>query len=124
MDIAITGSTGFIGQALTASLRAAGHHVIPVVRSGSAPGSLRWDPDAGTIDAGGLEGIDGVVHLAGEGIASGRWSDAQRERIRVSRERGTHLLATTLAGLDRPPSVLVSGSAIGYYGSRGDEVLP
>lgn len=124
MDIAITGASGLIGQALTTSLRSAGHHVIPLVRSGNAPGSVRWDPEAGTIDAAGLEGVDGVVHLAGEGIASGRWSDAQRDRIRASRERGTQLLATTLAELQDPPSVLVSGSAIGYYGSRGDEVLP
>lgn len=123
MDIAITGSSGLIGQALTTSLRAAGHHVIPLVRSGSTPGTVRWDPNSGTIDAAGLEGIDGVVHLAGEGIASGRWSDAQRERIRASRELGTQLLANTLAGLQHPPSVLVSGSAIGYYGDRGDEVL-
>jgi len=123
MDIAITGSSGLIGQALTTSLRTDGHHVIPIVRSGTGTGSLRWDPEAGTIDAAGLEGVDGVVHLAGEGIASGPWSDAQRDRIRSSRERGTQLLATTLSGLDRPPSVLVSGSAIGYYGDRGDEVL-
>ncbi|HWJ98009.1 MAG TPA: TIGR01777 family oxidoreductase [Acidimicrobiales bacterium] len=123
MDIAITGSTGLIGQALTTSLRAAGHHVIPVVRSASSPGTIRWDPGAGTIDAASLEGVDAVVHLAGEGIASGRWTDAQRDRIRTSRERGTQVLATALAGLDAPPSVLVSGSAIGYYGDRGDDVL-
>ncbi len=125
MDIAITGSTGLIGTALARSLRADGHRVIPVVRSASTPGTeaVRWDPSAGTIDAAGLEGLDGVVHLAGEGIASGRWTDAQRQRIRSSREQGTQLLATTLAGLERPPAVLVSGSAIGYYGDRGDEVL-
>jgi uncharacterized protein (TIGR01777 family) len=123
MDIAITGSTGLIGQALTSSLQADGHRVIPVVRSPGRKDAVRWDPAGGTIDAAGLEGLDGVVHLAGEGIASGRWTDAQRTRIRASREQGTTLLAATLAGLDRPPSVLVSGSAIGYYGDRGDEVL-
>ncbi len=123
MDIAITGSTGLIGQALTTSLRADGHHVIPVVRSEGGADRVRWDPDAGTVDANGLEGLDGIVHLAGEGIASRRWTDAQRLRIRSSREQGTQLLATTLARLDQPPAVLVSGSAIGYYGDRGDEVL-
>ncbi|WP_421119121.1 TIGR01777 family oxidoreductase [Aquihabitans daechungensis] len=123
MDIAITGSTGLIGQALTSSLRADGHRVVPIVRSGGDAGSVRWDPAAGSIDAAGLEGVDGVVHLAGEGIASGPWTDAQRTRIKASREQGTKLLAATLAGLDRPPSVLVSGSAIGFYGDRGDEVL-
>ena len=123
MDIAITGSTGLIGQALATSLRADGHRVLPVVRSGGEPGTVRWDPVAGTIDTAGLEGVDAGVHLAGEGIASGPWTDAQRARIRDSREQGTRLLATTLAALDQPPAVLVSGSAIGYYGDRGDEVL-
>lgn len=123
MDIAITGSTGLIGRALATSLRADGHRVIPVVRSGSGPDRVTWDPAAGTIDGARLDGLDGVVHLAGEGIASGRWTDAQRERIRASRQQGTDLLARTLAGLDRPPAALVSGSAIGYYGDRGDEVL-
>jgi hypothetical protein len=123
MDIAITGSTGLIGQALATSLRTDGHRVIPVVRSGSDPESVRWDPATGAIEGAGLEGLDGVVHLAGEGIASGPWTAPQRERIRASRQQGTRLLARTLAGLDRPPAVLVSGSAIGYYGDRGDEVL-
>jgi hypothetical protein len=123
MDLAITGSHGLIGQALIASLRHDGHRVVPIVRSGGEAGTVRWDPATGTIDAAALEGLDGVVHLAGEGIASGPWTDAQRERIRSSRERGTAVLADALAGLDRPPSVLVSGSAIGYYGDRGDEVL-
>ncbi len=123
MDIAVTGSSGLIGTALTDSLVADGHRVVPVVRSGAVDGSISWDPSAGTIDAAGLEGLDAVVHLAGEGIASGPWTTKQRGRIRDSRVDGTGLLADTLAGLSRPPAVLVSGSAIGYYGSRGDEVL-
>lgn len=123
MDIAITGSNGLIGSALSASLRQDGHRVIPVVRSGARGDSVAWDPEGGTIDAGGLEGIDAVVHLAGEGIASGRWTPEQRRRIHDSRSKGTTLLSDTLAGLDRPPAVLVSGSAIGYYGDRADEVL-
>lgn len=123
MDIAITGASGFIGRALCASLRSDGHRVIPVVRSAAGDGAIAWDPARGTIDAVALEGIDAVVHLAGEGIASGPWTDAQRRRIHDSRSVGTALIARTLAGLQRPPATLVSGSAIGYYGSRGDEEL-
>jgi uncharacterized protein (TIGR01777 family) len=123
MDIALTGSHGLIGRALASSLRSDGHRVVPVVRSGGGADAVRWDPAGGTIDAAGLEGLDAVVHLAGEGIASGRWTDAQRHRIHASREDGTTLLAEALAGLERPPAALVSGSAIGYYGDRGDEVL-
>lgn len=123
MDIAITGSNGLIGAALGASLRQDGHRVVPVVRSGGGDGAVTWDPAAGSIDAAGLEGLDAVVHLAGEGIAAGPWTKTQRARIHDSRSQGTTLLSTALAGLDRKPSVLVSGSAIGYYGDRGDEVL-
>jgi uncharacterized protein (TIGR01777 family) len=123
MQIAITGSSGLIGTALTRSLEADGHQVIPVVRSEGRPGSIRWDPAAGTIDGGGLEGLDAVVHLAGEGIASGPWTTAQRERIHESRRAGTQTLATALAACASPPPVLLSGSAIGYYGDRGAEEL-
>ena len=101
-----------------------GHDVVRVVRGASAgAGTVRWDPEAGTIDAAGLAGVEGVVHLAGEGIGEKRWSDEQKRRIRESRTRGTALLATTLAALDPKPAVLVSGSGVGYYGLRGDEVL-
>lgn len=123
MDIAVTGSNGLIGTALGASLRADGHRVVPVVRSGGADDAIQWDPLAGTIDAAGLEGLDAVVHLAGAGIAAGPWTTAQRSRIHDSRSLGTTLLSNTLASLDQKPAVLVSGSAIGYYGDRGDEVL-
>jgi uncharacterized protein (TIGR01777 family) len=122
--VAVTGATGLIGSALTRSLRDAGHTVRPLVRGPSAdPGAVRWDPAAGTIDAAGLEGVDAVVHLAGAGIGDKRWTAARKAEILESRTRGTGLLARTLAALDRPPRVLVSGSAIGIYGSRGDEVL-
>lgn len=124
MDIAITGARGLIGTALSRSLEADGHRVVRLVRGGaSGPDAVAWDPAAGTIDAGGLEGLDAVVHLAGEGIASRPWSEAQRRRILESREAGTTLLADALAGLQRPPAALLSGSAIGVYGDRGDEVL-
>lgn len=123
MDVAITGASGLIGSALSDTLRAAGHTVRPVSRSAGGPGTVVWDPAAGTIDADGLVGVDAVVHLAGEGIADKRWSDAQKQRIRASRVDGTTLIARLVAELDPKPSVLLSGSAIGYYGDRGDEVL-
>lgn len=123
--IAVTGATGLIGGALTASLQADGHTVHRITRneSSATEDDIVWDPDAGRLDAAALEGVDGVVHLAGEPIGDTRWTADVKRRIRDSRERGTRLLATTLAGLDTPPPVLVSGSAVGYYGDRGDEVL-
>jgi uncharacterized protein (TIGR01777 family) len=124
MQVAITGASGLIGRALAESLRRDGHTVRPLVRRPSDDaGAVRWDPAAGTIDAVALEGVDAVVHLAGAGIGDKRWSEARKAEIRDSRNQGTGLLARTLAGLDRPPAVLLSGSAIGFYGSRGDDVL-
>jgi uncharacterized protein len=124
MQIAITGASGLIGSALRDALRADGHTVRPVVRSPSDdPDAVGWDPAAGTVDAARLEGLDAVVHLAGAGIGDKRWSEGRKREIRDSRTAGTGLLARTLAGLERPPAVLVSGSAIGFYGDRGDEVV-
>jgi uncharacterized protein (TIGR01777 family) len=123
MRIAITGSSGLIGTALVASLAADGHTAIRVVRSGAEADGVHWDIDAGTIDVAALEGVDGVVHLAGEGIAEKRWTDDQKRRILESRTKGTALLAGALASLTTKPPVLVSGSAIGIYGNRGDEQL-
>lgn len=124
MDIAVTGASGLVGTALTAALRADGHGVRPVSRAASGdPRAVRWDPASGEIDAARLEGVDAVVHLAGANIGARRWSAATRREVRDSRFRGTDLLARTLAGLDRPPAVLLSGSAVGYYGDRGDEDL-
>jgi uncharacterized protein len=123
--IAITGATGLIGRALAASLRGDGHRVARIVRDArsAGPDDIVWDPEAGTIDAAALEGVDAVVHLAGEPIGASRWTDETRRRIHDSRERGTDLLARTLAGLEQRPSVLVSSSAVGIYGDRGDEEL-
>jgi hypothetical protein len=124
-QIAITGSTGLIGTALRRSLEADGHQILAVVRRTVRAGepAVQWDPDAGTIDATALEGVDAVVHLAGAGIGDERWTEERKRLILESRTRGTALLAATLAALDAKPAVLVSGSAIGYYGDRGDETL-
>jgi uncharacterized protein len=124
VDVAVTGSHGFVGSALVPALVRAGHRPVRLVRRKPAgDNELRWDPDAGTIDAAGLDGIGGVVHLAGAGIGDKRWTEARKRLILESRTKGTGLLARTLARLTRPPSVLVSASAIGYYGNRGDEPL-
>ena len=128
MRVAITGSAGLIGRALLERLEAGGHQAVPIVRPGGsgAPGrsmAVAWDPAAGAIDAAGLEGLDAVVHLAGEPIAARRWSPDQKRRISESRVRGTAVLAEALSELSKPPGVLVSASAIGYYGSRGGELL-
>jgi uncharacterized protein (TIGR01777 family) len=119
--VAITGASGFIGSALSRALSAHGSEVRPLVRPGkTAPGGIAWDPRAGTIDAAGLEGVDALVHLAGENIAAGRWTAAQKAELRASRLAPTELLARTLAGLKNKPAVWISASAIGFYGDRGD----
>lgn len=125
MDIVISGASGLIGTALSASLAAQGHRPIALVRRAAKAGAdeISWDPAAGTIDAASLEGTDAVVHLAGAGIGDKKWSDERKQIILESRTKGTTLLADAIAGLAAKPSVLVSGSGIGYYGSQGDSVL-
>ncbi len=124
MNVAVTGSSGLIGSALVASLSAGGHRVFRLVR-GIVPGAdcIRWDPAGGVRDAALLEGLDGMVHLAGENIAGGRWTQRRKAEIRRSRVEGTARLAETLAKLARPPKVLMVASAIGFYGDRSGEVL-
>lgn len=121
MRIAVTGATGFIGSALVAALEAAGHEVVRISRRPPREGSsdVRWDPERGVLDPAALEGLDAVVNLAGESIGE-RWTAERRRRIRESRVAGTGLLARTLGTLRRPPGVLVSTSAVGYYGNTGD----
>jgi uncharacterized protein (TIGR01777 family) len=123
VDVAISGSSGLIGRALVEALAAAGHRPIPLVRRAANDGEIAWDPKAGKIDADALEGVDAVVHLAGAGINDHRWTDAYKGAVLTSRTVPTWFLARTLAGLRRKPTVLVSASAVGYYGDRGDEAL-
>ncbi len=125
LRIAVTGSSGLIGTRLAAFLAACGHHVRRVVRRPPDPDAdeISWDPTTGRIDAAALEGVDCVVHLAGESIAAGRWTQARKDAIRTSRVAGTRLLSETLAKLAKPPRTLIAASAIGYYGDRGDETL-
>lgn len=131
--IAVTGATGFVGRALVAMLAEAGHVVLRLTRRPAAaePGAAEpgarvadvgWDPSRGTLDPRALDGVDAVIHLAGEPISE-RWTDARKRAILESRVLGTRLLATTLATMERKPRVLVSTSAIGYYGDGGDTVL-
>src|SRR5690242_13208199 len=125
MKILVSGSHGLVGSALIKSLIADGHEVVRLVRRKvpSVANEIEWRPEQDHLDAQQLAGIDAVIHLAGESIASGRWTDEKKRQIRDSRVKGTTLLSNTLAQLARPPSVFLSASAIGYYGSRGDEVL-
>jgi uncharacterized protein (TIGR01777 family) len=125
MRVLVTGSSGLVGSALASQLEGDGHTVTRLVRSKRGTGEDRvlWDPEAGTIDSASLEGLDAAVHLAGESIAAGRWTAARKARILESRTKGTQLLAEALAGLRERPKVLVSASAVGYYGDRGDESL-
>lgn len=123
MKIAITGSSGLIGSALIEALSRRGDEVVRVVRSAPGPEDVLWDIGAGTMEANKLEGVDAVVHLAGEGIGEAKWSPDQKKKILESRTLGTALLAETLAGLSAKPKVLVSGSAMGIYGNRGDTEL-
>lgn len=124
MRILLSGASGFIGSALRRVLEQEGHEVSALSRSAPADSSaVQWDPDSGVLDPVALEGCDAVVHLAGEGIGDRRWNEAHKRRVRDSRIKGTTLLSRTLAKLDRPPAVLLSASAIGFYGDRGDEAL-
>jgi uncharacterized protein (TIGR01777 family) len=122
--VAITGATGLIGGALVSRLRGSGMQVRRLVRRPRPDvlDDIVWDPMRGMLAPHDLEGADAVIHLAGEPLAH-RWTDARKRAIRESRVRGTELIARTIAALDRKPRVLLSGSAVGYYGDRHDEVL-
>jgi uncharacterized protein (TIGR01777 family) len=121
--ILISGATGLVGAALSRSLAAAGHTVVRLTRRPTDPRDKGWDPMEDVIDPTALDGVDAVINLAGESIASHRWSAEQKHRIRSSRIRGTRLLREEIERRTEPVSAFVSASAIGYYGDRGDEEL-
>jgi uncharacterized protein len=124
MQVAISGASGLIGSALAPFLTTGGHQVRKIVRGqAKSADDISWDPSAGKIDAARLAGCEAIINLAGEGIASRRWTAAQKEKIRTSRVESTTLLARALAGLNPRPRVFVCASAIGFYGDRGDEAL-
>ncbi len=122
LHIAVTGASGMLGSALVPSLTSQGHRVSRLVRRPPRGDEIQWDPATGRLDAVRLAGVNAVVHLAGENVGA-RWTEKRKRRIRESRVRGTRLLSETLARVPSPPRVLVSASAVGVYGNRGDEIL-
>ena len=121
--VAVTGSSGLIGSAVVAALRERGDQVVSLVRRAPRTADeVQWDPSARRLDPAALDGVDGVVHLAGAGVGDKRWSPSYKREILASRTDGTHAVASAVAAADHPVR-LVSGSAVGYYGDRGDEEL-
>jgi uncharacterized protein (TIGR01777 family) len=125
LTVAVTGATGLIGGNLSRFLTTGGHQVRPLVRGGkpSPEGAISWDPARDSIEGEAVEGVDAVVHLAGEPISGIRWTSEKKRAIEESRVQGTALLGRTLAALRTPPKILVSASAIGFYGNRGDAII-
>lgn len=124
MDIVVAGSHGLIGSTLVPALRAGGHHVHRLVRGATThPDDIAWDPDAGRLDPADLASADAVVNLAGAGVSDRPLTKARKRTVLLSRTRTAGLLATTLAGLDERPRVLLQASGIGAYGDRGDDLL-
>ena len=125
LRVAITGASGFVGSALRHFLTTGGHEVLPIVRRrpDRERGEIHWDPMERKVEGRRLEGVDALVHLAGENLSRGRWNPARKRAIWKSRVVGTRVLADALNNLRDPPRVFVSSSAIGYYGNRGSEKL-
>ena len=121
--VAITGASGMVGTALAEKLRQTGHKSLSITRKASSSGSILWDAATGLKNPSQLEGVDTIVHLAGENIAAGRWTAALKDRIRRSRVEGTRSLVKSIAAVKQRPKTLVCASAIGFYGERGETVL-
>jgi len=120
MKIAMTGSSGLVGTALGQLLRKSGHEVVPMVRQEERAG-IRWDPTEGVREPADLDGTDAIVHLAGASIGDGRWSGARKRLLVSSRVDGARGLVRAALKCERGPRTIVSASAIGFYGHRGDE---
>lgn len=124
MKILVTGGTGLVGSDLCPMLTTGGHEVYRLTRSSPTEANdIQWNPDTGDLPRAQLEGLDAVVHLAGENIAAHRWNARVKDRLRTSRVEGTRFLCETLTQLQRPPKALICASAIGYYGDRGADML-
>lgn len=123
MHVAITGSSGLVGKALVARLTTDGHRVTRILRRSGGEGTISWDPARGKLDPADLHGLDAVIHLAGENIAGKRWNAKVKAAIRDSRCKGTRLLSEAIAQATPKPAALISASAIGFYGQRGDEIM-
>lgn len=123
MRIVVSGASGLIGSALVPHLTARGHEVTRLVRRAATSGESEWDPARGVIDANLVGAADAIIHLSGAGIGDKRWSNSYKREILDSRVKSTKLLASVIAGAAKRPSVFLSGSAIGFYGARGDEQL-
>ncbi len=123
MRIVMSGASGLIGSALSRSLIGDGHSVTKLVRREPNDGEFRWDPTSGKLDPIAFDECDAVINLSGAGIGDKRWTDEYKRELQTSRLETTELLATTMAALDRKPAAFLSGSAVGWYGDRGDERL-
>jgi uncharacterized protein len=124
MKILITGASGLIGTSLQRALRADGHDLLRTTRDvAREPDEVEWDAESGFTSLEPLEGVDAIIHLAGESIAALRWTDEKKKAIRDSRVKGTRSVVDAIAKLKSRPKVFIAASAIGYYGERGDEIL-
>ena len=123
MKVAITGSTGLLGRALSESLEARGDEVVRIARGAAGADGVDWAPDEGWVREGAFAGCDAVLHLSGASVGEGRWTDARKAELRSSRIDTTRVLVEHLAGLDPRPRRLVVASAVGFYGDRGEETV-
>lgn len=122
MKVLIAGASGFIGTSLTSFLRSRGNEVLILTRK-NEEGSIHWDPQIDLLDVSLIEGFDAFINLAGDGVATGRWTESKKRAIRESRLKSTLLLSSAIAKLKHPPKVLINASAVGYYGDRGEDIV-